>query len=347
MAGGGIGEAALLGAAMGGGSSILTGRDPLQGALMGGLMGGAGGAIFGPAAGGAEAAGASAAGANTGQAAANIMANQPAMAATQQALTNQGLLQSGLDLGGFNPATMGAAQQATNSGIASLMPTTLGGKIAAGTAGLGALSMLSDRNKFGVPTPEHYDGPLSKFRYDPSRYEPYTYRPYAGGGAVEAMSNANAVGANTGFPMADISRGAYATPYQQPISQNILTGPQDTRVDAYTGQERLAEGGIASLASGGISDLGGYSDGGRLLRGPGDGVSDSIPATIGGRQPARLADGEFVVPARIVSELGNGSTDAGARELYKMMNRVQSARGKTTGKNRVAKDTQASKYLPA
>ena len=83
------------------------------------------------------------------------------------------------------------------------------------------------------------------------------------------------------------------------------------------------------------------------LRGPGDGVSDSIPATIGGKQPARLADGEFVVPARIVSELGNGSTDAGARELYSMMDRVQKARGKTTGKGRVAKDTKASKYLPA
>jgi hypothetical protein len=73
------------------------------------------------------------------------------------------------------------------------------------------------------------------------------------------------------------------------------------------------------FAQGGISDagynLGGYSDGGRLLRGPGDGVSDSIPAVIGKKQPARLADGEFVVPARIVSELGNGSTEAGARKL--------------------------------
>ena len=125
----------------------------------------------------------------------------------------------------------------------------------------------------------------------------YTPMPtMAGGGPVEQMSDANAVGANTGFPMADIQRGAYATPYQQPISQNVLSGSQDTRVDPYTGQERLA--------GGGLSHLGDYSDGGRLLRGPGDGVSDSIPATIGGKQPARLADGEFVVPARIVSELG-------------------------------------------
>jgi hypothetical protein len=105
-----------------------------------------------------------------------------------------------------------------------------------------------------------------------------------------------------------------------------------------------AAGGGMMYGGGGISDLGGYSDGGRLLKGPGDGVSDSIPATIGGKQPARLAEGEFVVPARIVSELGNGSTEAGAKKLYAMMDRVQKARRKT--KN-VAADTKAHKYLPA
>jgi len=105
------------------------------------------------------------------------------------------------------------------------------------------------------------------------------------------------------------------------------------------------------FAQGGLSDaqynLGGYSDGGRLLRGPGDGVSDSIPAVIGKKQPARLADGEFVVPARIVSELGNGSTEAGARKLYAMMDRIQKARSSTVGKGKVAKNSRAEKYLPA
>ena len=110
------------------------------------------------------------------------------------------------------------------------------------------------------------------------------------------------------------------------------------------------EGGLMKLAGGGMAgqfDLGGYSDGGRLLRGPGDGVSDSIPATIGNKRPARLADGEFVVPARIVSELGNGSTEAGARKLYAMMDRVQRARRGTVGKGRVAKNSRADKHLPA
>ena len=109
-----------------------------------------------------------------------------------------------------------------------------------------------------------------------------------------------------------------------------------------------ANGGLMPYyAGGGVSNLGSYSDGGRLLRGPGDGVSDSIPAMIGKKQPARLADGEFVVPARIVSELGNGSTEAGARKLYQMMDRIQAARSKTVGKGRVAKNSRADKHLPA
>jgi hypothetical protein len=94
-------------------------------------------------------------------------------------------------------------------------------------------------------------------------------------------------------------------------------------------------------------NLGGYSDGGRLLKGPGDGISDDIPAVIGDRQPARLADGEFVIPARIVSELGNGSTDAGAKRLYAMMDKIQAGRKKTVGKNKVAVDSKARKHLPA
>jgi hypothetical protein len=98
-------------------------------------------------------------------------------------------------------------------------------------------------------------------------------------------------------------------------------------------------------AGGGIASLGGYSDGGQLLRGPGDGVSDDIPATIGDKQPARLADGEFVVPARIVSELGNGSTEAGARKLYAMMDRIKKARSKSM-KN-IAANSKADKHLPA
>lgn len=124
--------------------------------------------------------------------------------------------------------------------------------------------------------------------------------------------------------------------------------------DNYDGSSRFNHGPEYPMqqpqnfnSGGGIYNLGGYSDGGRLLKGPGDGVSDDIPAQIGAKQPARLADGEFVLPARIVSELGNGSTDAGAKRLYAMMDRVQANRKKTVGKGKVAVNSKSSKYLPA
>jgi hypothetical protein len=100
-------------------------------------------------------------------------------------------------------------------------------------------------------------------------------------------------------------------------------------------------------AGGGImqANLGGYAAGGnpRLLKGPGDGMSDNIPATINGKQPARLADGEFVVPADVVSHLGNGSTEAGAKHLHKMMDDIRRDR---TGRKKQAPAVKAKKYIP-
>ena len=87
-----------------------------------------------------------------------------------------------------------------------------------------------------------------------------------------------------------------------------------------------------------------YAAGGKLLRGPGDGMSDDIIANIEGRQEARLADGEFVIPADVVSHLGNGSTDAGAKKLYQMMDKIRAAR---TGRKRQAPEVNPNKYLPA
>jgi len=83
---------------------------------------------------------------------------------------------------------------------------------------------------------------------------------------------------------------------------------------------------------------------GGYLDGAGDGMSDSIPATIEGKQPARLADGEFVVPADVVSHLGNGSSKAGSKRLYKMLDKVRRAR---TGHTKQGKQIKADKYLPA
>jgi len=280
----------------------------------------------------------------------------------------------------------------------------------------------------------------------------------AGKDPVQQMSELNAVGGSTGFPMSNIKTPSYNVSKATPIPTNMIEATGDTGVDPYSGAEQFARGGATvapettggytysynpstqqftqtgaptpsssdkgtfnlvaraaglmkpeqyqdttpngtvsgglaepvaqpaapaqplvpninvpayqspeqqlglggfydymnqqlagykGYAAGGMSHLGDYSDGGRLLKGPGDGVSDSIPASIGNRQPARLADGEFVVPARIVSEIGNGSTEAGARKLYAMMDRVQKARRKTVGKKQVAVNSKADKYLPA
>jgi hypothetical protein len=177
---------------------------------------------------------------------------------------------------------------------------------------------------------------------------------YAVGGPVENMSAQNALGNNSMYPQSQMQTPMYANPMmQRPMPSNVIQSGLDMPTQAYSGEQRMAEGGIADYngysSGGGLKsyNLGDYSDGGRLLKGPGDGVSDSIPASIGDRQPARLADGEFVVPARIVSELGNGSTEAGARKLYAMMERVQRARGKSIGSGKVAVNSRAEKMLPA
>ena len=139
------------------------------------------------------------------------------------------------------------------------------------------------------------------------------------------------------------SLGAYDAAMKRLEKQHSAANLK-ARAMPKTNMSRLGEikTGIAAAAQGG--SIGGYSDGGRMLKGPGDGMSDSIPATIGKRQPARLADGEFVVPADVVSHLGNGSTDAGARKLYSMMDKIRKAR---TGKKKQAPAVKASKYMPA
>jgi len=133
------------------------------------------------------------------------------------------------------------------------------------------------------------------------------------------------VAAAQGGDMASVAAKAQAGDYNAMIALNKVR---------KTPNQNYAKGG----------QLGGYSDGGRMLKGPGDGMSDSIPGVIANKQPARLADGEFVVPADVVSHLGNGSTDAGAKQLYAMMNRVRKAR---TGNPKQGKQIKPAKYMAA
>jgi len=133
-------------------------------------------------------------------------------------------------------------------------------------------------------------------------------------------------------------------PYEAGLANlnNARYGANMAGISSPSAMTRLGE--IPTAAGGGLSHLGSYSDGGRMLKGPGDGMSDNIPAMIGKKQPARLADGEFVVPADVVSHLGNGSTDAGAKRLYAMMDKVRRAR---TGKKKQAPAVKADRFMPA
>jgi hypothetical protein len=141
---------------------------------------------------------------------------------------------------------------------------------------------------------------------------------------------------------AKVNQRAYVSPpvAKRPTPLGKLNMPTSAKSkDSSSGDVEAYKGGIMS------SSLGGYAAGGnpRLLKGPGDGMSDNIPATINGRQPARLADGEFVVPADVVSHLGNGSTEAGAKHLHAMMDKVRKAR---TGNPKQGKQINAKKYMP-
>ena len=218
---------------------------------------------------------------------------------------------------------------------------------------------------------DEYKSPLRRLSPDFRAYEPPRPNPYysaryaADGGMMNSFDDENGSDMASGGMVAFADRGAVKLPKGDPgiyRDADPTTRGQDaftaalTRLNAM--QKRANIKGLPALkaaaaplsdiqeaAKGGVmSGLGGYSDGGRMLKGPGDGMSDSIPGVIGRKQPARLADGEFVVPADVVSHLGNGSTDAGARKLYAMMDKIRKAR---TGKKKQAPAVKADRYMPA
>jgi hypothetical protein len=365
----GIGEtmaiSALIGAGVGGASSAIQGKDPLKGALIGGV----GGAATGGAMGAFSGAGASAVtDPVTQQLVSTELANVTPQVAEQtigKEATNQILTNGGADgisqfvppptpSGGIDnlsqvtgPTTFERALDNTvNPPLQN--PGTFGEGFMkglneyktpaiAGALGIGALSLMnSDKKKFGVPPTEHYTGPLSKFNYDPNNFTPTYPTPpnppyraqYAAGGITQLPQDKN-YAAGGMYPGSQIDKTQYAESPQTPMSMQATMASYDPETNPLTGEPttHMAKGGIAGL-----------------LKGRGDGMSDSIHATIANKQPARLADGEFVIPADVVSHLGNGSTDAGAKHLYKMMDKVRHAR---TGSKKQGKQIAAGGYLPA
>jgi hypothetical protein len=243
-------------------------------------------------------------------------------------------------------------------------PQLTGGEIARemGTAGFNAPTLAPSANPATMTMADKVGAGLNQVTSTPDAAMAFGKQNIANIGAAAAPMIGDAMtpkGPEMGEEEED---PRYAgSPYRYNLSKNFQ-GFTPTRPSPYyrpTGLGFAAQGGstndIMAAAGGSYDDepmgdnfamggsIGGYSDGGRMLKGPGDGMSDDIPAMIGKRQPARLADGEFVVPADVVSHLGNGSTDAGAKKLYAMMDKVRKAR---TGKKSQGKQINPNKYLP-
>jgi hypothetical protein len=167
-------------------------------------------------------------------------------------------------------------------------------------------------------------------------YSPQPIYQAAGGGMMSLMRGGtydDEVGKDDDFAYeagGDVkkrkSRSLKGNPYYK-FAQNRKDSSMEAAVE-----QNFAKGGLGAVLPP------------RFLSGGGDGMSDSIKANIDGKQEARLADGEFVVPADVVSHLGNGSSKAGAKKLYAMMDKIRKAR---TGRTRQAPEVNARRYMPA
>jgi hypothetical protein len=125
--------------------------------------------------------------------------------------------------------------------------------------------------------------------------------------------------------------------YMAPASSaDVVQGRLDQLISA-------AQPGAIGMMGGGLASLKGIGQG-YYLGGPTDGMADRIPATIDATQPAALSDGEFVIPADVVSHLGNGNSNAGAEQLYSMMDRVRQAR---TGRQTQGTQINPNKFMPS
>jgi hypothetical protein len=185
----------------------------------------------------------------------------------------------------------------------------------------------------GLPIQEQFVRP---FKYDPGRKNvPYRTGERGESTAEQAYFDSRFTPVGVYKAGTEPAYGTYAMGGS--IEEGVKNGDIRAFDDEY-GQDEYYGGGLTALAAGGSPNKP------RFLMGKGDGMSDSIPATINDTQPARLADGEFVIPADVVSHLGNGSSKAGAAKLHSMMNRIRKAR---TGKKRQAPEVRAERYMPA
>jgi hypothetical protein len=184
----------------------------------------------------------------------------------------------------------------------------------------------------GAYTPSPTPGDTAERRYFDPMFTPQTIYRAAQGGEVNPFDEMTEDG---GYEAGgDVGLKALAKKRKSVMGDKLYKFSQDRRDQSMEAaiEQNFAKGGLGAALPP------------RFLSGGGDGMSDSIKANIDGKQEARLADGEFVVPADVVSHLGNGSSKAGAKKLYAMMDKIRKAR---TGSKRQAPEVNAAKYMPA
>lgn len=239
---------------------------------------------------------------------------------------NDALIKSGFKT---DPSTLSAIKNMFGSAFtkkdANGNDVTNWASIAAlGGAGLGAYTALTQK-----PVLTGYQGTIPK--YDAHRNmitaPPSDRRPGAGG-------------VNYGGDVTYTPRGAGLDTFNTPRGTiNAPSNPKDQVPELPPSVREPLPPDMGYLAQGGIA---GYAKG-RYLQGNTDGMADKIPAKIGRDQPAALSHGEFVVPADVVSHLGNGNSDAGAKKLYQMMDRIRMAR---TGTKKQGKEINPNSFMP-
>ena len=185
-------------------------------------------------------------------------------------------------------------------------------------------------------------GTAGTYTYNPTTHT-YSYVP-----VNPAAAGMGGVGGYTDQTPGDSSTGSSSMGNDPAGTAGASGGDDAPSGDGSPGNGDYAFGGSIhnQYAAGGMASMPEYAAGGKLLRGPGDGMSDSIPAVINGPTPQRaaLADGEFVIPADVVSHLGNGSTEAGSKQLYAMMDKIRHAR---TGNKKQSKQIDPAKFMLA
>jgi hypothetical protein len=327
----GLGSGIAAGALTGAGIAALSGQDILSGTVFGGLGGMGGGGISNAmdAATKAKLAttvpGTTTAGINTGLQ--NVASANLAQAGLPQ---NLGMMSSPSALGAYKPIAGLQGSVAPNMGFVNKPPVGPGTGMTTEQATSGLTSgggyTFKDFERAALPSPST-DISLSDVAGQLGKdAETGKLNPALGYGKMALTASG---------PLMAAFEPEVVTDEQMKASQSYdpnrrLALNMDTGIGAALNRDT----GLRLLANGG------YLGGGLM----GDGMSDSIPARIDGTQEAALSQGEFVIPADVVSHIGNGSSEAGAKQFYSMMNRVRKDK---TGTTEQAKEINAGRYMPA